>query len=186
MNLVTVKFSSVHDKILFCAEENLKIEEDTVAVEVPEDAVVKRNHQKRKVKDLKKSLQAKKTWRTKGRSLKRGIAKFHRSSKGKQFHRKLGRLLATKDFKDNHNEWLISVNSLLTHLAIEEQFASSLEIEAEISLLKEEVFETLLPFVAQLVLEDVVLTESAEPLQLLNMLINYEDLGDSDVRTDES
>lgn len=184
MTTVNVKFSSIQDKILFCVEESLSINEDTSPIDVPEEVSVRRNHQKRGVKNLKKSLQAKKTWRTKGRNLRRGIAKFHRSSKGKQFHRKLGRLLATRDFKDKHNEWLISVNSLLTHLAIEEQFSSSIEIEAEVSVLKEEVFATLLPFVNQLVLEEVSLEESDEPLQLLNILINYEDLGDSDVSSD--
>ena len=176
----TVKFAHLDDMRLFCLEEGLSIPSDVHSIEIDEGVALKRNHRRKKTKDLKKSVQTKKQWKTKGRSMKRAIGKFHRSSKGKAFHRKLGRLLATRDFRDKHNEWLVSVNSLLTHLAIEEQFSSSLDVEAEVSLLKEESFSTLSPLISKLVLEEEInIDDILEELTLLNILVNYPDFGES-------
>jgi len=151
----TLKFISSLDAQRFCLEESLSFDnivesDDTFTLEVPEDLLERRRATKSRVKDLNKSRTAKKNWRLNKRNYLRGIRKYHKSTKGKRFHRKLGRLMATRDYK-RADEWLIGVQSLLTHMCIEETFASSTDDEIEFELLHEEVRPVLNEFCDTLV-----------------------------------
>jgi hypothetical protein len=62
----------------------------------------------------------------------KGIKRFHKSTKGKRFHRNLGRYLATKmgklipdrlsKDKEEKMEALKALSSIITHLYIEEEY----------------------------------------------------------------
>lgn len=155
MTQPSVRSLSMLDAQKFCLEESIdfgSIQESdgTIQMEVSEDILSERRERKKLAKDHKRSNSAKKTWRTKRRSIMRGIKRFHRSTEGKRFHRKLGRLSATRDTRSK-NEWLVGVQSLLTHLSIEETYVSSLDEEAELELLHEMIRPVLVGFCDTLV-----------------------------------
>lgn len=103
-----------------------------------------------KLKDLKKSQNAKQNWRENRSSLMSGIKSWHKSTEGKQFHRSLGKHLATKitnkeSVKDmgilsSKDEWnekyetLKSLSSLRTHLYIETQYYKPINEQIEFDL----------------------------------------------------
>jgi hypothetical protein len=63
-------------------------------------------------------------WLTNRWSYLKGINRFHRSTKGKKFHRQLGRFLSTRFFEDTSQRYdtieaLIALSSAKTHLLLE-------------------------------------------------------------------
>lgn len=91
-----------------------------------------------KVVDFRKSQIAKRNWKLNRRSMMKGIMQFNKSSKGKRFHRQLGRFLALRapNYKSivstrlsslrlSHEESLgrfdelVMLNSIRTHMFIE-------------------------------------------------------------------
>lgn len=82
--------------------------------------------------DLGKSKEMKSRWSQIKDKLMKGIKRFHKSTKGKRFHRNLGRYLATKmgklipdrlsKDKEEKMEALKALSSIITHLYIEEEY----------------------------------------------------------------
>lgn len=111
-----------------------------------EEQFLKRRKLEIGLTDWERRLDQKQNWREKRFKYLRGIRKFHRSTRGKEFHRRLGRFLATRDTSsklayyqgevekerffeslrfdkvDEYREFLISVLSALTHALIEERY----------------------------------------------------------------
>ena len=69
--------------------------------------------------DFQKSQQQKHNWRANRWKYLKGINRFHRSTKGKRFHRELGRFLATRDLSKlsyaEALELVMPLTSALTH-----------------------------------------------------------------------
>lgn len=134
-----VKFKKESDR-LFLEEEAKK---SGVSLE---EQFLKRRKLEIGLTDWERRLNQKQNWREKRFKYLQGIRKFHRSTKGKEFHRRLGRFLATRDTSsklayyqgiqdkerfleslrfdkvDEYREFLISVLSALTHALIEERY----------------------------------------------------------------
>lgn len=99
------------------------------------------------LKDFRKSQIAKENWRKNRNSMMKGIKSFHKSTKGKQFHRSLGRYLATRisksgRFKDRYEEkydTLKSISSLRTHIYIENGYYKSLDEQIDFEFFMDEV-----------------------------------------------
>jgi len=99
-----------------------------------------------KVKDLKKSFRRsqvqKHNWRAYRYRYMKGIKAFHRSTRGKRFHRWLSRYLALKYRPGYHmsykkHEAIKALSSLITHLAIEADYYHPLMEHVEILLMIE-------------------------------------------------
>lgn len=79
-------------------EELLKKELELLKVPI-EEYVIKRRKLEVGLVDAERSRLQKQNWREKRWKYLKGIRKFHRSTKGKKFHRALGRFLATREFE---------------------------------------------------------------------------------------
>lgn len=101
--------------------------------------------------DWERKLTQKQNWREKRHRYMRAIKRFHNSTRGKEFHKKLGRFLTTRDTSsklayyqsaldkekffesidfnslDEKRELLIAFSSLLTHALIEERYYAPLQ-----------------------------------------------------------
>lgn len=101
--------------------------------------------------DWERRLAQKQNWREKRHRYMRAIRRFHDSTRGKEFHKKLARFLATRDTSsklayyqsaldkekffesidfnslDEKRELLIAFSSLLTHALIEERYYAPLQ-----------------------------------------------------------
>ena len=173
---VRIRFLDSSDAYIFSLEESLDIPHDVNEVDISKVRISARRKKVSRVKDLEKSKSASKAWRTKKTSLMRGIKKFHRSTKGKRFHRKLGRLLATRNVRAR-DEWLVATNSLLTHLCIQGSYSSSIEEEAQVSLLIEEAPDRIYEFnlgviKAQSSDSDIILEEFEDTLEFFSSLVD--------------
>jgi len=93
-----------------------------------EDAIKKRvSMAKNIIKDRKKQRDAKNNWRRNKHKIKAGMKKWHKSTKGKRFHRSLGRFNAlreesTSDIKLSQKmviDALLSLSSIETHMLLE-------------------------------------------------------------------
>jgi hypothetical protein len=97
-----MKFANDDDKRLFLLEiERFDLLPEVDAKWTPSADLVELFIQRRKglinnLKDFRKSQNAKQAWRTNRYKMMKGIKKFHKSTKGKQMHRSLGRFLATR------------------------------------------------------------------------------------------
>ena len=113
-----------------------------------EEYFIKRRELEIGLADIERSNISKKNWREKRWKYLKGIRKFHRSTKGKEFHRNLGRFLSTREFEgdlknyqtardsdrkeecvdfrsvDENKELLIGLTSLVTHALIELRYYS--------------------------------------------------------------
>jgi len=93
-------------------------------------------------KDFRKKQDAKRNWRTSRWATMLGIKKFHKSTKGKRFHRSLGRFLATRMFRGKslsmmsalQAEALKAVSSVKTHLHIDSEYYRPLTEQIEFDL----------------------------------------------------
>lgn len=100
-----------------------------------DEVIVRRRSVKNKRKNAFLSRMAKQRWRRYRSKYQRSLGKFHRSSKGKDFHKALGRMLKRASAKKEnvHQDevsWrdvtdedlvqlMLSINSALTHMLIE-------------------------------------------------------------------
>jgi len=88
--------------------------------------------QKTRRRDPRRSRIAKMSWRKNKSRMKRGLKRFHRSSKGKAFHKALGKFVSRNkskremteaehivDVVNEMHEFRISINSALTHMLID-------------------------------------------------------------------
>jgi hypothetical protein len=97
-----MKFSSLNDKKLFLMEvERIDLIDSVDEAWVPPQELMELFIQRRGslikgLKDFRKSQNTKSQWRRDRYKIMRGINRFHRSTKGKQFHRSMGRFLATR------------------------------------------------------------------------------------------
>ena len=147
-------FESLDDRNKFMIEselsfESVKIDETTeLKFSVDEEAIIlKRTEKKKRLKDFRKSKLSKKSWRINRKKLEKGIKKFHRSTKGKRFHRALGRRLATREVVRQNSEmleFLVGVQSLKTHLTIGTKYASSIDEEVDYLLFYESIVLTII------------------------------------------
>lgn len=102
-----MKFKSLNEKRLFCIESghNELVYSITESWEPPidmvEEFIKKREDQIAHLADFRKSQNTKASWRRNRYNYMSGIKDFHKSTKGKQMHRKLGDFIATHDFKDS-------------------------------------------------------------------------------------
>lgn len=101
-----------------------------------------------RMKDFRKSQQQKANWRRYRYKYLKGIRSFHKSTKGKRFHRNLGRFLATRIFNKGRlssfeaGEALKSLNSAKTHAFIElEYYFPILSEEVDYHLFLEELIK---------------------------------------------
>lgn len=100
-------------------------------------------------KNFRKSQIAKQNWRKNRYDRMKGIMGFHNSLKGKKFHRKLGKFLATRMFRtgiiDQNEDFenLIGLSSLRTHIYIYSRYFREIREDVEFFLLFDEILETL-------------------------------------------
>lgn len=100
-----------------------------------------------KLKDFRKSQTTKASWRKNRNSMMAGIKSFHKSTKGKQFHRSLGRYLATRIAKsgrftehyEEKYEALKGLSSLRTHIYIENGYYKTLEEQIDFESFMDEI-----------------------------------------------
>lgn len=162
-----MKFKSTDDKKMFLLEMSRIDLLDKVSVEWEPDKelielfITKRGELTKTVKDFRKSQNAKQQWRKHRHKIMRGIKNFHKSTKGKQFHRSLGRFIATrftgetpldhyKDMKSSGEslsvfdslETLKSISSLRTHIYIESEYFMPFSEYVEFLELSDEVLES--------------------------------------------
>jgi hypothetical protein len=104
-----------------------------------ESFISKRTGLVTKLKDHRRSQDAKAQWRTNKHSMMKGINTFHKSTEGKRFHRNLGTFLSTrftgssKDRKVSEMcEFLKALSSAKTHLLIELTYYHSLDEQVEL------------------------------------------------------
>lgn len=181
-----VKFSSTHEARMFCLEEGLsydtKIEDGDYGkfISVDGDILEARFLTKSRIKDLDRSRNSKRAWRLNRRKYLKGIRKYHKSTEGKRFHRKLGRLNATRDYGDKYedlNELAVGVQSLLTHMLIEESYNSTINEESSFELMHEYVQPILSGFCTELLRavhsrSSIDLDKYSEEFDIINDLIN--------------
>ena len=145
-----MKFNSINDAKMFLLEvgESLskytdsELENFQPAQEMVEGLFISRRGVESGIRNYKKSSDMKAMWRKNRHKFMSGIKAFHSSTKGKQFHRKLGRFLATRMFDDKtllsnvsfyeRCEDLKSLNSAKTHLFIECEFYHPLVEQIEL------------------------------------------------------
>lgn len=92
--------------------------------------------------DFRKSQNSKAAWRRNRYKMMKGIKSWHSSTKGKKFHRQLGRFLATRlvegfELQIDRYELLKAITSVRTHLYIEGEYFRPLDEDVEFELLLE-------------------------------------------------
>lgn len=129
----TVIFDSMSSMLKFTFEESLSDLSVGEQVEISEILLSSRLKKRKVLKNYRKSQLMKKNWRVNKAKLLRGIHKFHKSTKGKEFHRKLSRRIASRDFKTRTSllETLVAINSLKAHLYIGCKYSSSMDEEVD-------------------------------------------------------
>lgn len=160
-----MKFKSTDDKKMFLLELSRIDLLSSVSVEwEPEKELIelfiqKRGELTKSVKDFRKSQNAKAQWRRHRHKIMRGIKNFHKSTKGKQFHRALGKFIATR-FTGNSAltdretakgeslslidslDTLKAISSLRTHMYIEAEYFMPFSEYVEFLEFSDEVLES--------------------------------------------
>jgi hypothetical protein len=106
------------------------------------------------MKDRKKSLGTKLDWKKNRFKLMRGIKRFHKSNRGKRFHRDLGRFLATRELKGlaykECQELVVPVTACLTHAYHELEWYMNIEDGLEYEIFIEELYDEVLEILTKL------------------------------------
>jgi hypothetical protein len=135
-------FESKEDRFKYILEEGIQNCDslDSNKLDVNELIIDTRYGKKSLLKNYRRSLLSKLNWIKNRTKMMRGINRFHKSTKGKQFHRILGRKIATRDFKPKLSliESLIALQSLKVHLWIGHKYSSSIDEEVEYELFFDE------------------------------------------------
>jgi len=126
-----------------------------------------------KLKDFNRSQRAKENWKRGKWTYMKGIKKWHRSVKGKEFHRKLSQHLATSlipksdlrsrkrvHIRESLDEILKSISSIRTHLYIDLAYYKSITEQIEYDEILEEVISTLNDIELKLVKNEYSLNEN--------------------------
>lgn len=159
-----MKFQSDQDKILFLSEVgrvDLFEGQAEIPAEVIDEFIKRRREKVFQLKDFRRSQLSKRAWRVNRFSMMKGINKFHRSVKGKKFHRQLGRFLATRVFEVgdyNPIEVVKAISSAKTHLLLEFDYFMGFDEELELHNL----IEYAIPLLSEI--ETKVIEESPEAL----------------------
>jgi hypothetical protein len=110
----------------------------------------------RTIKNHRQSSKQKANWRENRYKIMRGIKSFHKSVDGKRFHRKLGRLLATRVTKDKNStgssvqdkyESLQAIVALKQHMLVELGYFRKLYEQVE---MEEMIVDSSLPMLTEL------------------------------------
>lgn len=136
-----MKFQTLNDKKMFLLElGKIDLLSEVTNIWEPTPEMIELFISKRKeilpsIRDFRKSQNAKAGWRKNRAHIMSGIRKFHKSTKGKRFHRSLGTYLSTHEFytegiKLSENkygilgiaEFLKAISSSITHMMIEAQY----------------------------------------------------------------
>jgi hypothetical protein len=134
-----MKFKTVEDKYSFLVEiKRLELFEKVNDDYTPDDKLLELFFNKeqslfKQLKDKKKSRSMESAWRHHRYKFMKGIGTFHKSTKGKRFHRELGRFIAThsfdKGFLFSKSEsfhkvysYLKPVTSILTYFIIDLEY----------------------------------------------------------------
>jgi hypothetical protein len=149
--MINLIFESPIDRQLFLHDLSINISESSLSDDlnniIEKSVLEDREDKKIKLRDWNKASLTRKQWRTNRHKLMSGIKRFHRSTKGKQFHRKLGRKVATRDWSalnetilsvEDKSDILSSLSSIKTHLYIGLKYSSSIDEEVSYQLLCEE------------------------------------------------
>lgn len=133
-----LKFRSEKDRVAFLCESNridlLDADPETYIDQVDESFFKKQRARILGLVDFRRSQDTKMQWRQNRWSMMKGIHSFHRSIKGKRFHRNLGRFLATTLFEPKklqtlsslRYECLKAISSAKTHMYIEATYYMSI------------------------------------------------------------
>jgi len=122
------------------------------------------------LKSFRRSQSAKASWRANKYIMMKGISQFHKSTKGKQFHRKLNRFLTMKENLSPSESIAVvkALSSLKTRLLIEMEYYNSIDYDISLRLLLEEYN----PVITSI--ENSILTNNKynkEDLELLEVLL---------------
>lgn len=201
---LNLKFANVNDKKMFAIEESLvdydqldsisesdltTICEDMMTLKERRD---QRRRRKGRIRDHKRSRLMKMLWKSKRKDFMKGIRKFSKSMSGKRMHQKVGRNRKMGKYRPI-SEWYSSVSSLLTHLAIQTGYTSTINEEVEFEMILEAANDILLPVLSTLKdnlhRDDFDVNEmlnACEAGQLIDDLMGIsEDLGDDDDEGDD-
>ena len=178
-----MKLRSEKDKAEFLVEVNrLDLLTEDIPSEVFEYFLRKRRPLVSKLKNFKKAQNAKSQWSNKKWKLLKGIRSFHKSTKGKRFHRALGRFLATRIFRPKREsiellreDALKAVSSIRTHLYIESGYFMPLDEEADLHIFIEYAVRKLTDIEMRL-FEATDADVSDEELELLLRLVDRNEL----------
>ena len=128
-----------------------------------DEVIVRRRSVKNKRKNSVLSRMAQKRWRRHRHKYQRALKKFHKSSKGKDFHKSLGRFLRRSvSQKENYTpmadldnqgilDLMLAINSGLTHFLIEYQI--NLTSEEPLEDFDEELLDMVLEMTNQMLLD---------------------------------
>ena len=148
-----IKFKSEEDKLLFLTENNIEsldsLDEDRL------HTILRRRSKIIKIlKDRRRSKIQKANWRKYKWKYLSAIRRWHRSVKGKRFHRLLGRFLSLRYFRpgpgrlklsrEQYLDLAKSISSLRTHYYIELGYYGSIDEEVSLHLLVEELLPLLI------------------------------------------
>jgi hypothetical protein len=125
------------------------------------------------LKNFRLSQNSKSSWRKHKLQHVFAIRKFHKSLKGKKFHRQLARFLATRDtrtFKEK-NETLKALSSLKTHLLIEMDYYRTIEDEVNLRLFLDIIYPTITE-IEKTIFEDRKVDKNS--LEIISSLVNNE------------
>ena len=108
-----------------------------------------------RMKDYKKSKAAERGWKGKHYTYLKGIKRFHRSTRGKKFHRLLGRylsgrLMSRRMKSENFYDLGIALSSVMTHALLEKAYYMPDLTEA---VEYEEFSEFVIPEISRILLE---------------------------------
>lgn len=182
-----IKFRNEKDRIAFLVEsgrvELMEVSLDDWPKDLGEIFFKKQRDRATQLVDFRKSQQSKRMWRQNRWKMMSSIHKFHRSIKGKRFHRSLGRFLATRVFAPKKMNTVVSlraeslkaISSLRTHLYIESEFYMPFEESAEFMIF----FEYAVPLLAQMenkLFEYRVEDIEADEIELLLRLVEQKEI----------
>jgi hypothetical protein len=151
-----MKFHSADDRMRFLAEvSRMDLSRDPnlpIPTDVLEGFFKKRRELITPLKDFRKSQNAKAAWRRNRPSYMSGIRTFHRSTKGKRFHRDMSRFMTSRDAQGEALEpslnpdsisFLKALSSASTHALIELEYFHPVDEEIDYSIFLEDFLPSL-------------------------------------------
>jgi hypothetical protein len=175
-----LKFKNITDIQLFLIETNqISIldsvsESYTPSKDCVNEFLKRRKDSIGKLKDFRKSQDAKQSWRANRYKIMNGIKQFHKSTEGKRFHRNLGRFVASRISRNESKDYellveaLKAISSIPTHILIEtEYFQPSIEDQLSLDLIVDQYIPELYNIVEKII-KDANLNE-----QDIDLLVRF-------------